>query len=90
MEEEVVEVVFEVWPGSPETSVAREAPQSTQHASEHLSTNPSLFNNMFHAHKSTSSEGRFFCLNFCPSLGFTCPVNGDLDNTFYSAAFFNI
>ena len=38
---EVVEVVFEVWPGSPETSVAREAPQSTQHSSEHLSTNSS-------------------------------------------------
>ena len=41
-EEEVVEVVFEVWPGSPETSVAREACQLTQHASAHLSTNPSL------------------------------------------------
>ena len=26
-EEEVVEVVFEVWPGSPETSAAREASQ---------------------------------------------------------------
>ena len=41
-EEEVVEVVFEVWPGSPETSVAWEACQLTQHASAHLSTNPSL------------------------------------------------
>ena len=69
-EEEVVEVVFEVWPGSPETSVAREAPQSTQHASEHLSTNPSLFNNMFHAHKFNKLRGPFLLLKFLPEFGF--------------------